>query len=955
MEAKLTVTSPSLGGDVYESVSAKSQNPAVFSSRKISVFISSKCGDEKYNKIRKELKLLIESTGLAQVYLFEDEEAATVTAGHHYIYALEDSDVCIFLIDNADGIPTGVQAEVDAVKKNNIKAIYYFCDERSTEKTWLEKSLLGADFAKSKTVHSFADLSKNGARALIDDIVLIYHSYCKGRLDFPRNEKAIDQTIHISDIEKVQLPVVPKIVLNNVDLCKDHILKLVTSHNWNLKSDETIHSNDIDLWCDRFLEILFEGKNISQFDMKMFLSVLKQYQTEEYYHVVEIRWNAIHSYFSNNVEQCVNYLNDALELAKSTNCPMWIINDILIDQRNQHLNLCAINNQYTESKAQQELDESDDKVYYPILDRIYESIREKYMDGLYKEKIKSPYTVTYGNDLNEYGELLASAYVVAIYNGSLTHILLIYDELKRFLFYLSCKYDNWKFKLNLYKFSVFTGKQSEVEGVRDSYPEVINKLTSQNAEEIMNFCGCQPVEYQRLEAQLRAFGAIGYYLTDDCFQLYQDKIVTQIRTWIFSNNPIVDVGHNVFSGLSGVAQRISQDILSDICCWFMDQQFRLFYTEMFRFVGRYIKLQKMHETKAKALVEHICGLFDNENDRKSIEFSPMFLSVLCKQDSVVTKCLDDKVSQYFPEYYKSEYRLQLSENKNDNYSEVIRDYVGRIKQDNETQGQNGRFFGHGIRFIARIRLMLLSEKYVCEDEDLLDSIITTVANTLLRSKEDISTKLDAVSLLCCLIVKYKKAYLRNQKTYEELLQDEEKIYDNEFPLIVSNVDVLALRIGVQFLFVLMGKDKYAEILELMPYIQGNAASIITVSRQITEYLEISNRIILPDKIEGVVLQNVLQWLNSNHTDIRWYATAVLLLLCRTPDNRNVINHTIVGLMDSENMPIKKLIVQSIYETEGVTEETKQYVISKCENDPNYIVRMACLRERETHRNSKSKP
>ena len=40
-----------------------------------------------------------------------------MTAEQHYTLALEDSDVCIFLIDNADGVPEGVQKEVDTVKR----------------------------------------------------------------------------------------------------------------------------------------------------------------------------------------------------------------------------------------------------------------------------------------------------------------------------------------------------------------------------------------------------------------------------------------------------------------------------------------------------------------------------------------------------------------------------------------------------------------------------------------------------------------------------------------------------------------------------------------------------------------------------------------------------------------------------------------------------------------------
>lgn len=122
--------------------------------------------------------------GIVDVYTFESKGASTLPAGDHYILALEDSDICIFLIDNADGIKPGVQAEIDAVKKYNIKALYYFCDETQKEKTALEQSLMGANFAKSKTVHSFSELSQDGAQALIDDIVAVYHYYCIGKIVF---------------------------------------------------------------------------------------------------------------------------------------------------------------------------------------------------------------------------------------------------------------------------------------------------------------------------------------------------------------------------------------------------------------------------------------------------------------------------------------------------------------------------------------------------------------------------------------------------------------------------------------------------------------------------------------------------------------------------------------------------------------------------------------------------
>ena len=162
MGVRLTGISTPVGGFSWEYTTPEKKNVPlmIFPGQKIKVFISSICGVEKYDKIRADLKSAIESTQLADVYTFESKGASTMSAGSHYTWALEDSDICIFLIDNADGIKPGVQAEIDTVKKHNIKALYYFCDETQKEKTALEQSLMGAHFAKSKPVHSFSELSQ---------------------------------------------------------------------------------------------------------------------------------------------------------------------------------------------------------------------------------------------------------------------------------------------------------------------------------------------------------------------------------------------------------------------------------------------------------------------------------------------------------------------------------------------------------------------------------------------------------------------------------------------------------------------------------------------------------------------------------------------------------------------------------------------------------------------------
>lgn len=542
MGVRLTGISTPVGGVSWEYTKGAERSAplSIFPRQKIKVFISSICGVEKYDKVRDELKTAIERTQLAYVYTFESKEASTLPAGNHYTWALEDSDICIFLIDNTDGIKPGVQAEIDTVKKHNIKALYYFCDETQKEKTALEQSLMGAHFAKSKTVHHFSELSQDGAQALIDDIVAVYHYYCTGKIVLNSGENDEIQAVDVVGTEKYQLPTIPKSTLKNVDKCRDYFLKFVLGYSRGRYPDETENTSEFDDWGIQFLPILFEGKSIKHFNTAMYLDALKVQQDNGHYQVVQIRWQAIQAYFAGNIEKCVEYLESALSLAKETNQPTWVIKDILVDLRNQSLTRCIIRNEYSDIPAQKELTESSEELYYPILDRIHESLHEKYIEGLYKKKIESPYSVTIGNNLDQYGEMLASSLIVSMYNGSLTHILLIYEKIRDFVFYLSCKYDDWNLRLNLYKLAIFAGDEKEIKGIQNSFPEVLNNLTAAEAKSIMDFCLNHPIKYKRLRSQLRAFGSVGYFLDDKHYKSCEKSIVDEIKSWLNSDTAVVD-------------------------------------------------------------------------------------------------------------------------------------------------------------------------------------------------------------------------------------------------------------------------------------------------------------------------------------------------------------------------------------------------------------------------------
>ena len=951
MGIRVTEISTPFGGVAWEYTDKKEMPamPHLAAGRKINVFVSSKCGDKgKYDHVRAELKKAIEATGIADVYLFEDEGAASMSAGAHYVYALEDSDICIFLIDNADGVPPGVQKEIDTVRKNNIKALYYFCDETSKEETAVQQGLKGAQYEKSTTIHKFDDLIQNGAQGLIKDIIATYHHYCKGRLIWKSEEECDPlQHIEIAETGPVQLETIPKSVLKNIDRCKDYILKFSVGKHMGNAPNENEQTCDVDDWCAQFLPILFEGKSIKQFNTAMFLDSLKALQSDEFFSIVQLRWQAIQSYFLGDVAKCVEHLDSALRLAKETNQPTWVIKDLLIDRRNQHWTLCAVNNQYFEPEAQKELTESGEELYYPLLDRIHESLHEKYIEGFYKKKTESPYSVTIGGNLDSLGEMLASSFVISMYNGSLTYILLFYQKIRDFVFYLSNKYSDWQFRRLLLQFAVFAGKEKEIKGLQDSYPEILNQLTAADASAVMDFCSNHPIKHERISSQLLGFGAVGYYLHDADYAKYESLIVDEIKAWLSSDVLIVDVGYKIFKGLSGATHRISQDTLAEICCLFIDKHYSRWYTDLFKLVEKHMDLRKMKPESAKSLIARILSIFDDEQERQQIQYAATFLCVLRKQMPEYTNEMDAKIAEYFPEYYNGVYLLETTENEQQDLPGLVKGYVEKAQKTNVTQGQNGVYFGHGTRTLATIRSIFRLNDVKWDDE-LMDEVIKTAADTLLVSKEGIHIKLDAVSLLVCIVLKFPEHYQRNKATFDLLREKRADIQTADISIISSNVDRISLEIGLCFLFTAMGDDVYLEILDLLPCIQNDIPTTIAVASMVNQYLASSSSVVLPQPLGTVILQNVLQWLRSEHLDIRYIATKILLQFSCEPESESVVNRQIINLIDSECVYIKTLIMNRVYRMEGIGEKTRDYVVSKCENDECFIVRMVCAEQKKLH-------
>jgi len=892
--------------------------------QKIKVFVSSICGVEKYDNLRSKLKQLIEDTNLADVYLFEATGASTLTAQQHYVWDLENSDICIFIVDNADGVNPGVQKEIDAAKKHNKKSFFYFCDENSKTSTAIQKGLTGPNAPKYKVVHSFDELLE-GAQSLIDDITAIYKYYCEGRLE---SKEDVEVQVSLAEESSDVSLIIDKTIIANTDRCKLYFHKMFS------KFEKDEHgTSDLDDWCSRFLPILFEHVSIRTFNTNMFLDELKKHQSSEHFCAVEKRWEAIQHYFDGNLTECVKSLEKALESAKLNNLSEWFVKDILIDLRNKRYELFETENKIcAEELAQKELESSKHAIYYPLIDRMQGELYEKFAEDVFKTKIQSPHTVSMGYNIIQ-TDIISNCFMIAMFNGSLTYLLLLHDRIKTLAFWMSNKFSNWEFRMLLLREIIFDGTKKELDSLHRAFPDILAKLNHSDAISLYDYCSNHPTNHRRMIAQLKALGMIGYYLDDESFSKIINEIIDSIKRWLQEDAPVLYIGDYIFKSLKDIGHRIDREVLADICCEFIDHGFSRFYSDMFEMISDQIDITKLSQESANSLITHVISIMDNENIR--IPNLEKVLITFRKQSVDLTQDLDKIVSEKLPQFYQNRYKLETSSKDEDDVF-FIKEYVEQIKTHNQAQGKGGVYHGYTSSPHNTIQNILCIKGGEI-DADIISSAFEASCETLMCGNQSITTKCEAIDLIIYLLQRYPEFETNNYKITEDVRSNPNQVLNCATLFFDSNVSNVSLKFSYYLLLTFLDSTLSLKLLEVLPYAQNEIPDQLRICKTILNFLENNNMDSVEVQLESILLHTILTWIGSDSVDVRWYCVRILFLLGRNPSLNDIISYQVINLIDDDNVYIKNLIQRNIGKSK-IDSGTKEYVFSKCANDNNYVVR-----------------
>lgn len=908
--------------------------------RKVRVFISSKCGDrpedERYNKVREALKRNIESSGLADVWLFEDQGATTYPVEKQFLYALEDTDVCIFLVDNEDGIPGGVQKEIDQAKKHNKRSLSYFCKESSDEKTIVQKDGTGSSMARHVTVEKFQDFSEHGANDIIQEIIDIYRHYCSRRLVFLDDEE--EAIVEKFDWQKWDSQIyLDKETLGNISESKRYIENILTG-SFDEVGDSNVNSNLLDSALRSFLpEIFGDRSKGTQNKLNSLFEEFNNLRPEDaYLEVVSLRYKAIKAYMRGDRIDCITCLEMALAKAEERDIAEWLVKDIILDLRNQEILRAEEVSKVYRGKYHDVLTESKNLLFYPLIDRLRNSFFSRLLTDTAKDQQRAPGTITLGHGMHLYVDQLASIYAVAMFNGSLTYLLALQDMMKMLLLFSVSRYpDYWYLKILLLKLYVYGYDSGANTKFLNGHNEILAGLNADEAEQIAQHAESQPMNHERWLSRCEALRVVGYYLTNDQFTMQWNRLKYHALDWFDLESPPVVFGEKLFLCLNDIPMRIPDRDLAEIAIKCMKNDFRRFYSSLFKLLAfGMIDITKLTKEMALALVSEVVKIVNDDDQRNGVLQTEAALIVMRNQDRSLTESLDLSIKEKMPIFYAKQYHFATNDLDEKDIIQFILNDVSVLNRRNDTQGIGGQYVYYGDQLFRRIHFLL--QKINGPISEIVGSAIFNMCSRVLRnSGQSASEKIEAANLLLYLLPKLDTLSESKINDVKNFLYDEEVIKVGSGLMSALKREHFVL--NVLLLQASLNIDITAQLVEVMAELGSNTFSTRHASSSFLSYLITADGEVDP-LVEIVILQNAVVW--SSHADlsVRRNAVRIMIQLLDSPVHRDTLCKKLRTIFDSDIADVKLQIIYKLDILKQIDEATYDYILEKAHNDAHYLVR-----------------
>ncbi len=915
---------------------------------KIKVFISSSCTNEKLDIVRKSLKVLLEETGLFNVYIFEDAPGASCNVTDSYLQELERNNIVLFIIDEEDELSQGTLQEIERTNILNMKnTVIYRTNSKDPHKKL--DSYKNIQFNHYNKKHTYPELIEAGYHTIINDVVARYLNYCgpsnKRNIQIGYSYESIEQ--EIQDIPKFDITEKEKPILKEAKnlLSKD----LYSNNNYTKNSlcnyipsrtEQPKKSNFLDKYASGFLDVVLLKK---EFDKSTFLDlkhkIVEQYPNE-IKDFVNLRLSIFETYYlEKDLTKIQSQIENIIDKYENNNkIPKWMLNDLYIDYRNI-INYINIENNKTEysTKGQKKIDSSTNPIYLPVLDRLCSNFINTTTNDIIEEKISNPYSSQI--TMRDYKlDIIANIFVTSLLYGSFTHTILLFGKkMVPYLINECLVHRDHKLYLFIVTQLLYLGETKQLEKFLRAFGESTNNLNNMDVEEILVSINLIPLRFKQIKGKILLLKHFGFYFSDESFkQLFLD-LQTQMKQVIIEKYAWNFVNTDYLEALLNTKERVSVLNILEICELYIKNKYYRFFDKIYALIYN-LKLEGLNEDnqyKWKLLLSDI--IKNKETNRTELYLNRLLIKIR-NTFTIDMKSFDLAIKENYPAFYEKNYTEEVFKTNEEKHSIIFKNMVDMINRLNEQQGKNNSWSGgYSINPYNKICVLLYNHNMPISSKQKND-LCKGLLNTLVSEKQTIDAKKDAIELLTLMRILFPKTKIIKD-TIKTIFSQKEKCTNGEGMFWINYLDKQNIKLCYELLLISNNSLNNNELVSLLSEIaqSDTITTIIEALESINYFLMIYKIKKSFNTLNDIFMQFIIGLSYHDEREIRHLAYLCLGRLLDTQYREIIINlySSSFGNETYENeLTILSIIKNNFKKEDGIID----MLIKKKNVNNHYLVR-----------------
>lgn len=904
------------------------------------VFISSKCGG-KYSIARKALETLLKSTGLVEVYVFENEPASSEDTQSAYLEYIDQSNLCIFLVDNQDGAPPAVLSEEKRAKDKSLRLLYIFCDEFEKKPTPMQEGIKNSLSQKYHVVHEFSDIVSTAYDSVMQDLIAVYKRKEKPFLSTESNPAESVDGIS-------QINVKADTLRFSKSIEAEEVFKTLTANLISRGSDENQkESTVLERLLSEQLKVVLSQRTYDATIIDQISNEITRDKIGVVADLLKLRFAAQKLYFSAQYEECMKSLQAAIKLAiESEMIPAWISNDIAIDIRHvqgkiDEQNSCIS----TDNPGQKYINENDEPVYFPYLDRHVGNMWEEIAKKFDSQINTSPYTTTFGG-LESLFKPLSAAFCIAEKVGSIVQTVITKDRLIAIYSMLCTLYSDHDLLVELIRLLVINQGKKQIDTIIRTYNQSIDILNKSDMRIIINSLDTFTDTTRKMMSKYLLVSKFGNYLDDSSFNALQIELVDFAMQWSRDDKRVFNYSSYIFDFFISNTLRIDIERIVDFVCSVFENKLGRFFMDSFKLIQN-IDFSKATIDEQKKVMQIFNDIATGKVEYHDDPYFSFALLRFCKTTTLNIENLEAEIAKKYPDFYKNTFRLEMMSRREENSIEFVENYLKEAKSRNELQGKNGAYSGYSYECYDVI-FNILTIDSIRLNSDLLTNIIDAIMETLAKPTQTVKAKMSAIKLLQYIFYEYQAKYTWND--IQAQMIEHAGDFSSGYEMFLFEKDTNFI-LSFQYDLFLSAFDSSRNdiLLERMLSVDlSDAYALIRILDIVATFLR---SIKAPCNNELLLAFLYFSISQSQHKEknVKYYATLCLIELSKFDLTKRLALIHLLQLMDTGSHTTKVAIISRIKMINDPDDAYITQIVNKGKADNNYLVRYVTARENPVDR------